>query len=84
MVEIVAPSFYQMDRKGNMYELTLNKKNHSSMYLGLVVECHEQGDKHPMKIGQKALWIRMYNEMHHITNNCQSIDFCCFSDPHFI
>ena len=55
MVEIVAPSFYQMDRKGNMYELTLNKKNHSSMYLGLVVECHEQGDKHPMKIGQKAL-----------------------------
>ena len=26
MVEIVAPSFYHMDRKGNMYELTLNKK----------------------------------------------------------
>ena len=27
MVEIVAPSFYHMDRKGNMYELTLNKKS---------------------------------------------------------
>ena len=26
MVEIVAPSFYHMDRKWNMYELTLNKK----------------------------------------------------------
>ena len=26
MVEIVAPSFYHMDRKGNMIDLTLNKK----------------------------------------------------------
>ena len=39
MVEIVAPSFYHMDRKGNMYELTLNKK----YMVELVVECHEQG-----------------------------------------